>query len=1039
MGATGDTVKLEIIVDDKGSLVIKNFKDIVNKSMGEVSTQSALAGSSMSGMWQSVMAGQMATQIATKFLSGLKEIVMSSGVEFLEADKIQRQFEATLNNVGIGTNRNIKIFDDFAKGIQKTTTVDDEAVKSLMGLGLRMGFTGDTIRDATLSAIGLSKAFSINLESAMQMVLQATEGNYRGIQQYLPVLKNTKDEGEKFAIVQEAIAGGLKLASAETRGLAGEMAQSQNAINDNKERMGELVAQLQNLVYKALIPATEMLVVFFDTLRRVDERQIKDTTTRQFLDNKAAFEAAATAAGVLDEAQKKLFEDHGNITATQKGIEIYGEALDDLIAQYPKAAAGFNEYFKVQQGVDLENKKITISTNGAADAILRKSIADYEAKKAADVYKESLKILDVTMQQLQTTGFEVSAGFKLSTISTDENTFSLNQNKKAVEGVTFAIETFQGTDMATTLSNIDNELKDYFIDIDKVLPKTDAFGKKIIYTSAATEKWYQDAQDLAAGLQALANVFDDLIPGLGGVISGMMGAYEATAKFAVALENKTATFGGFLGALGAVIGGIQALAKAADAYNKAQARDFIKGMNEFMDVSDDMAEKIRILAEELQKLHGFQKGVWQEPGWDEYEAATSKALDDIINATDLTADNFDKYAIRVRGILSDLDRGMLTEAETAKEMGDAFEALMRQAKELGTEGSAELIAMYEDLAARGIRVKEVQDYINASLNAGLAGYKAMKAAMTLPDGVLATAEQMRNAMAATEAFGNMNIQVFEDMIAYEKHVAENQGLVDGIEGATAAMVGLSNAQRLTQEQFADFATAGYIAYQKLEAGGMSDVEAMKTMAPYLQRLQFLHEQYGYTIDDATQKLIDEGIASGTVFENQKSETTRMVEALESLVEMFRGALPKALVAFAESAIGAFGKARDAASGFSDELGNIPNEWNYAGKGGQDVYAASGWHGWVAGGSNKRFTAGDGVEPERVDITPMSQYSRRSGSDAAPSGNQSGAASGGNQRGDTYYTFELHNVIDAENVLDIIIDGIDGNKRLIRSKLQSLER
>jgi hypothetical protein len=535
----------------------------------------------------------------------------------------------------------------------------------------------------------------------------------------------------------------------------------------------------------------------------------------------------------------------------------------------------------------------------------------------------------------------------------------------------------------------------------------------------------------------LLNVFNDLIPGLGDVVSGLMGAYEGVIKFAAASKAGTATLGGFLGMTGAVVGGFMALCDAYDAYNQGQQRDFIIGMNEGIDVTEEMAEKIRLLAQEMandaNNLPDWQKklGIHPDPSWDEFSAATSKALNEIIDQTDLTADNFDEYAIRVRGILSDLDRGMLTEAETAKEMGDAFTSLMTQAKSLGLEGSASLIAMFEDLENRGIKVAEVQDYINSKLEAGADAYA------NLQDAIEASTEVQK-------IFGNISVPVFNEIIAYRKKLSDNKDLIDSIKYATEMMVDLTDTQKISQEQFNQFQVSASKSFNALKEGGMSSSQAIKAMGPYLQRLQFLHEQYGYVIDANTQKILDQAIKEGKVIENKKTETREMIDLLGDILKVLTNGIPGALMKTGQAATDVFKKATTEADKFRDVLDDLGKQRDVGlsvsggdGVGKPQVFAASGWHGWVAGGSNKRFVAGDGTESERVDITPLSQYTRRSGSDAAPSGNQSSFASNGGQGGDVYNTFHLYNVINPENVLDIMVDGINGNKRQIRSKLKSL--
>lgn len=898
MGSESGRIAFTITIDNQGKVVIDDTKKQIQ---GLEQTATGATGSMSEGfssMWKSMAVGFTAANLVQKGFEMIKDVVKDSIIAYIEQEKVNTKLNSALRASGELVLITGKNIDTFASKMQFLTGVDDEQVKSLEGLARSYGMQKGLIDDAVKGTLGLVELYGGDYETVLKAVSKAYEGQWGAITKLIPELENVSDESDKLKLLQEKMGDGIQAATDRMQSQVGQVQQLASEWDNFKEDFGGIVV--------SFITGFANMNGALDARRYAQMEMMKQTA-----------ESDAQERLVSQERQNRISREM-IIEERQAGAEATWAKEND---EYIKNG------FRTKAQIEIDKKKIDDAELARLGKITESFQQRYDKEQATAKLEEAY-VAFVNAKYIPSAEKILALYDSMPKGQSDWN-----------DQIEFGVP---------LLGAFEKETED-------VTAKEDD-------ATTATEKWYKDAQDLAAGLQALANVFDDLIPGLGDVVSGVMGAYEATTKFAAAQEAGTATLGGFLGMAGAVVGGMVALSKAVDAYVQGQERDFIISMNEGIKVTEEQAEKIRLLANEMAILDfDMNDSKTWSADWDAYAAATSKALGDVINATDLTADNFDEYANRVHGILSDLDRGMMTGVETATTMGAAFEALMKQAKDLGTEGSASLMLMFDDVKARGLQVKEINDYIAAQNVAGLEGYKKMKAAT------------LENADALA-AFGGMNIQVFDDMIAYEKKVAENQGLVDGINGATAAMTGLSNAQKLTENQFNDFALAGYIAYEKLMAGGMTNTEALKTMAPYLQRLLFLHEQYGYTIDDATQKLINEGIASGTVFENQKTESQQMIDQLTRIADALCGKLPAALVTFTQSATGAFGNVINAAGQMSAALDGAARartvEITTKNIGGY-IAAAEGGNWVVPGGSYQKFVTGE-TEPEFVSITPMSK-------------------------------------------------------------------
>lgn len=103
-----------------------------------------------------------------------------------------------------------------------------------------------------------------------------------------------------------------------------------------------------------------------------------------------------------------------------------------------------------------------------------------------------------------------------------------------------------------------------------------------------------------------------------------------------------------------------------------------------------------------------------------------------------------------------------------------------------------------------------------------------------------------------------------------------------VEGMTSAVTGLANAGGLTQSSFAGLEGSIGTTFKSLTAQGASSQAVLAALQPDLQTAWQLEQQYGYTADSVTQSLINQGVQSGLVGEQQKSSTQQMIDALNNM-------------------------------------------------------------------------------------------------------------------------------------------------------------
>jgi hypothetical protein len=226
------------------------------------------------------------------------------------------------------------------------------------------------------------------------------------------------------------------------------------------------------------------------------------------------------------------------------------------------------------------------------------------------------------------------------------------------------------------------------------------------------------------------------------------------------------------------------------------------------------------------------------------------------------------------------------------------------------------LTLFDDLASRGIQVAEITKYIEEQMQGAAEGY----------------ADYME------AGFSTATIGALDDILAYQKKVGENEVLMKGVDGMTAALVKMSNATELNETEFDKFEQMARDGFDALIAKGFTEKESLIELAPMLSRLVFLQNEYGLAIDAETQALIDKAKAEGVNLDQYKSQEeifTDMSKSLSELVEIFRNAFPSAIDA-----------TTDAFSRLNGEAGRFNPDTTYTGgKGGgnADVQAASGFY------------------------------------------------------------------------------------------------
>jgi hypothetical protein len=245
--------------------------------------------------------------LGAAFLSfrAIAGFVRSSTAAFMEQEKAANSLSNALALVGAQTQ--MRDMEKFAAQIQKVTIHGDEAVMQVMALGASMGkLSGEDLKNATTAAIGLSKAFNMDLNTAMTLISKAAQGNTASMSRYGITFKEGMTAQEKFNQVLTIGREKFALARGETATFAGQLQQLKNAFGDAKEQMGAMIGQ--STVMMNVIRVLKVSFENFGTTMQLIWTQLKLGFVEMFEQAKYNFSVTVEYLKWLGDNWKQVFQ-----------------------------------------------------------------------------------------------------------------------------------------------------------------------------------------------------------------------------------------------------------------------------------------------------------------------------------------------------------------------------------------------------------------------------------------------------------------------------------------------------------------------------------------------------------------------------------------------------------------------------------------------------------------------------------------------------------------------------------------------------------
>ena len=265
--------------------------------------------------------------------------------------------------------------------------------------------------------------------------------------------------------------------------------------------------------------------------------------------------------------------------------------------------------------------------------------------------------------------------------------------------------------------------------------------------------------------------------------------------------------------------------------------------------------------------------------------------------------------------------------------------------------------------------------------------------------------------------------------------------IDAVGGIGAALTGLANTGNLDQQAFEGLARQVADTRAQLVSQGKDGDQALRLMQPTLQTIYELQQRFGYTVDDATQQLLDQAQAAGVVGEAMKGPQQQQIDALNktndilsAIAEAMGVKLPAAADTAAKQINDRLSKIKDPQVQIDITAGKVDlppwaQDWVINGGGPIDLAA-------IAGGQNpldqqmQTFATGGRVLPfgprvgrERLaGVTPGEVVLT-----AAQQGNLAAALAGGAGSSQGPVDVHAHLYLDGRQITDTVITNVLRNK------------
>jgi len=396
--ANKNTIAIELIVNDNGSVTIKQFGSEAEKSLGNVEKAGPRAAAGMDTLQKSF------TDLAIKATAAW--MAVNKAMEYAElgakAEQAEESFRSVAQSVGESADSIIADMGRAAAG-----TVDDSDIMQKAIKGMLQGFSGDEMIHIMEAARVAARVTGEDVKTAYEKITDAISTNMpRALRQYGLIAK------DEIALVNRAMAAGVEdinlydIAMAHAALQAAKMGEmSANAaegvqrfhatINDVKESVGKLSISISTYMLAgmygldaAVVNAAAGLAKYTfqtDTHNKLVGLANDLTKQRNALlgiqteeEKKAAAEAAKSAKENIAAAEEKLKAEREKL-----------KAIADQAEQTKALQKAYESLSAIMQKLDEDRLKF--AGDGFAEILKKENITIAQMSKGLETYLATLE------------------------------------------------------------------------------------------------------------------------------------------------------------------------------------------------------------------------------------------------------------------------------------------------------------------------------------------------------------------------------------------------------------------------------------------------------------------------------------------------------------------------------------------------------------------------------------------------------------------------------------------------------------------------
>lgn len=195
------------------------------------------------------------TAIGAMSALGAGSLLKEALGNFQEAEDIGLRLNAVLETNGREVGELTERYDAFAKALEKTTTMEDDAVMAMLATAESFDLTASKAEEAVQNAIAIAAVNGGVAESYMRITAAMAEGDMEkamGMGRLVPQLRGVKNEAEFAAKFLKLTASGMKAAEAAAKSSGGQFKTLKRDFGNMLEELGGFVARVANPVVIAL-------------------------------------------------------------------------------------------------------------------------------------------------------------------------------------------------------------------------------------------------------------------------------------------------------------------------------------------------------------------------------------------------------------------------------------------------------------------------------------------------------------------------------------------------------------------------------------------------------------------------------------------------------------------------------------------------------------------------------------------------------------------------------------------------------------------